>query len=230
MMEHPQGKEVYHALGRKPRLLDLYCAAGGTGYGYYQAGWDVTGVDIADMPDYPFAFHKADALTFPLDGFDAIHASPPCIAHTRLNHAKKAETVSLVEPTRERLRASGVPYIIENVVGAPLINPIMLCGTMFDGLRVIRHRLFESNVLLFAPGPCQHKGSVADGTYVSPHGGGVRSTHTISYADQRAQWEDAMGVHWIRRRSDLCQVIPPAYTHWLGTQLRDAVLNGRVAA
>jgi len=233
MMEHPQGKEAYRALGRKPKLLDLYSGSGGGAVGYRHAGFEVVGIDIAPMPDYPFEFHQGDAIEY-LNAhwrdFAAVHASAPCQKYTRINHGAKDRLLDLVGPTREALKASGLPYIIENVVGAPLINPIMLCGTMFDGLRVIRHRLFESNVLLFAPGPCWHKGSVADGTYVSPHGGGVRSTHTISYADQRARWEDAMGVHWIRRRSDLCQIIPPAYTAYLGAQLLDAVLNGRVAA
>lgn len=114
------------------RLLDLFCGAGGAAMGYYRAGFEVVGVDIKPQPNFPFEFHQANALDFPVDGFDIIHASPPCQAHTCLNvmwNAKKH--ADFVEPTREKLKASGLPYIIENVPGAPLIDPIKLCGSMF---------------------------------------------------------------------------------------------------
>jgi DNA (cytosine-5)-methyltransferase 1 len=178
-------------------------------------------VDFRPQPRYPFEFHQGDALEFLAahgGEFDAIHASPPCQAHTAINHARKGRLESLVDPTRDALESTKKPWVIENVPGAPLRGPIKLCGTMF-GLAVIRHRLFESSALLLAPGRCRHAGSVADGTYVSVHGGGQRSTHTIPYAEQRPRWEQAMGIDWMGTRDELCQAIPPAYTEFIGLQL-----------
>ena len=189
--------------------------------GYHRAGLDVVGVDFRPQPRYPFAFHQADALEFLAahgDEFDAIHASPPCQAHTAINHAQKGRLESLVDRTREALEAAGKPWVIENVPGAPLRRPIKLCGTMF-GLEVIRHRMFESSAMLLSPGRCRHTGSVADGTYVSVHGGGQRATHTIPYSQQRPRWEAAMGIDWMGTRDELCQAIPPAYTEFIGRQL-----------
>jgi DNA (cytosine-5)-methyltransferase 1 len=202
----------------KQKALDLFCCAGGAGMGLHRAGFEVVGVDIEPQPNYPLRFIQGDALEADLSGFDFVWASPPCTAHTALNHAQKGKIVSLVERTREKLKAWGGVFIIENVPGAPLINPIMLCGTMF-GLEVIRHRIFESNVLLLAPGDCQHRGTVADGTYVSVHGGGQRSTHTIPYSEQRRRWEKAMGIEWTKTRKELCNAIPPAYSEYLGRQI-----------
>jgi SAM-dependent methyltransferase len=128
------------------RLLDLFCGAGGAAKGYADAGFEVVGVDIEPQPNYPFEFVRADALTFPLDGFDAVHASAPCQAFTvyRNNSAHvRQDHPNLIPQTRERLIASGLPYVIENVPGAPLIDPIQLCGTSFPPLEVRRHRIFE---------------------------------------------------------------------------------------
>jgi DNA (cytosine-5)-methyltransferase 1 len=195
--------------------------------GYYRAGFDVVGVDINPQPRYPFEFVQGDALEYCAahgTEFDVIHASPPCQAHTRINHARKAKTSSLVSLTRDEVVLSGKPYIIENVQGAPLCDAAMLCGTMF-GLNVIRHRLFECNWLLLAPGLCNHLGTVADGTYAGVHGGGPRTTHNIPYAVQRARWESAMGIDWMRSRYELSQAIPPAYTEYIGRQLMAALEN-----
>jgi DNA (cytosine-5)-methyltransferase 1 len=194
--------------------------------GYHRAGFDVVGVDLKPQPRYPFEFHRGDALEYVARHgleFDAIHASPPCQAHTALNHARKKQTVSLVQPTRAVLSLLGVPYVIENVPGAPLRNPVVLCGTMFD-LEVLRHRIFESSIPLSPPGPSDHRGTVADGTYVSVHGGGQRSTHTISYSAQRPRWERAMGIDWMRTRDELCQAIPPAYTQFIGERLIEVLV------
>ncbi|MDE3197585.1 MAG: DNA cytosine methyltransferase, partial [Acidobacteriota bacterium] len=147
---------VRRALGREPRLLDLFCCAGGAGAGYGRAGFEVVGVDLKPQPRYPFEFRQADALALDSDfiaSFDAIHASPPCQSYSDLakRNGNAHEWPRLVEPVRRMLQQSGLPYIIENVEGAPLLNPVVLCGTMFRGLRVLRHRLFESNFPIIAP-------------------------------------------------------------------------------
>lgn len=224
----------------KPRLLDLFCSAGGAGMGYAQAGFQVVGVDIKPQPRYPFEFHQADALSLSpafLDTFDAIHASPPCQAHTSMKtmHNAKAHP-DLVEPTRAMLKASGKYWVIENVVGAPLIAPIMLCGTMF-GLGVQdadlqRHRLFEmSDPPLFVP-QCQHGKRATVGVYgghvrdrrrtIGVYGEGARdSRRKLDKGVDEFTVEDAreaMGIDWMTL-AELCQAIPPAYTKWIGEQL-----------
>jgi DNA (cytosine-5)-methyltransferase 1 len=208
----------------KPRLLDLFCGAGGAGVGYHRAGFEVFGVDIDPQPNYPLPFLQADALAFPLIGFDVIHASPPCQAYSDLAKQNKREYPDLITPVRERLIASGLPYVIENVEGAPLINPITLCGTMFDGLRVIRHRLFESSEEIWPPQPCPakhplvfthdkrkaHYGQLDQNTaFVQVTGGG---NATI------ANKADAMGIDWMTGK-ELNEAIPPAYTRWIGALL-----------
>lgn len=213
----------------KPRLLDLYCGAGGAGYGYHLAGVDVVGVDIAPQPNYPFAFIRADALKVLEDreflaGFDAIHASPPCQAHSDLQKQSKRTYPDLVAPTRELLELSGLPYVIENVEGAPLRNPVMVCGAGIPGLRVvIRHRLFESNVpLVGVPCPPRHPlvftydkrkahyGRLdQDVSFVQVTGGG-----NCTVRNKRA----AMGIDWMTG-AEVNEAIPPAYTEFLGAQL-----------
>ncbi len=215
-------------MSRRPRLLDLFCGAGGAAMGYHQAGFEVVGVDIRPQPRYPFAFVQADALEYVAahgHEFDMIHASPPCQAYSRLRKLVEAKTgrkrayPDLVAPTREALRATGKIYVIENVQGAPLIEPIMLCGEMF-GLRVFRHRFFEVSVFLLAPPHPRHpqgsttnayrgRSSFADGaTHIGVHG------KSFCVADARA----AMGIDWMVQR-ELTQAIPPAYTRWIGEQL-----------
>lgn len=148
----------------RPRLLDLFCGAGGAAMGYYRAGFDVTGVDLVPQKRYPFAFIQAEALeylTIHGKAYAVIHASPPCQAYSALKHFAKKGHPELVDATRQWLKATGRPYVIENVVGAPLDTMLLLCGSMFDlktpcGAQLRRHRLFESNVLLMSPGACQH--------------------------------------------------------------------------
>jgi DNA (cytosine-5)-methyltransferase 1 len=123
---------------KKPRLLDLFCCAGGASVGYSMAGFSVVGVDIDFQPNYPFEFIQADALTLDpkfLASFDAIHASPPCQAYSDLakRNGNGHKWPRLIEPIRKMLIRSGLPYIIENVDGAPLLHPVVLCGTMFPG-------------------------------------------------------------------------------------------------
>jgi DNA (cytosine-5)-methyltransferase 1 len=191
----------------RPLLLDLFCGAGGAAMGYHRAGFDVVGVDIEPQPHYPFEFVQADALTFPLDGFDAIHASPPCQAYSWSARRWDIERADLVMPTRARLR--GVPYVIENVVGAPLLF----------GLEVIRHRLFESNVPMVEPFHPRHRGTVKDGTYVTVAGHGGDN---IKGRGGRAAKQTAMGIDWMDD-VELNQAIPPAYTEWIGRRLRELV-------
>ena len=206
----------------KPRLLDLFCGAGGAGMGYHRAGFEVVGVDINPQPRYPFEFHQADALEFPLDGFDVIHASPPCQAFTALsNRWRGAGGVAdahedLIAPTRDRLQ--GRRYVIENVHGAPLLCPIVLTGEMF-GLRVYRPRLFECVPFMLAPDkPPRQRDPVA--VYGKPDGRLLwrRKDGTEQHASDLETGSAAMGIDWMEW-DELKESIPPAYTEYIGRQL-----------
>lgn len=214
-------------LGR-PRLLDTFCCAGGAAMGYHRAGFEVVGVDIEPQPNYPFRFIQADALevlasTSMLARFDAIHASPPCQAYSPLNAINRREYPDLVAPVRELLDASGLPYVIENVVQAPLRDPVVLCGGMF-GLSLYRHRAFESNVPLAAPAHPRHEARCArngylptkEAPFMSIHGG----KHSRAWREKAA---DVMGVPWTRTIVEVCEAIPPAYTEYIGGYLMAAV-------
>jgi DNA (cytosine-5)-methyltransferase 1 len=207
----------------KPRLLDLFCGGGGAARGYQQAGFYVIGVDIAPQPRYAGdEFIQADALTFPLDGYDAIHASPPCQAFTMmLNHgiSSRDKHLNLIDITRKRLQATKKPYIIENVVGAPLEKAIILCGAMF-GLRVYRHRWFESNILLFQPHHPKHTSKIA-------HAGNIPTPEQfycpVGHLGDKSGSQRAMGIDWMHTQKEIANAIPPAYTHWIAQFLLDAV-------
>ena len=217
------------------RLLDLFCGAGGAAMGYYRAGFDeIIGVDMALQPNYPFEFYCADALRFPLNGFnrlfsrfqpDVIHASPPCQAYCALRHLVKKEYPDLIGVTREALLKWGGIYVIENVPGSPLNSPIQLCGSSF-GLKVRRHRLFESNVPLNGL-PCQHKkqgrpidvsgtGGRRINRRADDHGGNTNKPRNIDEA------REAMGIDWMTRY-ELSQAIPPAYTEYIGRRLLEVL-------
>lgn len=225
----------------RPRLLDLFCGAGGAAVGYHRAGFDVVGVDLAPQPRYPFEFHQADALAFPLAGFDVVHASPPCQAYSpgrhmwkgRLPDDRHRQARDLLPAMRERLRDWGGVYVLENVPGAPLESPVVVCGRAL-GLGVKRHRLFESNALLLVP-PCPrgHPGhwvSVFGGSALDrtpPGGGAQRADGTWPVMQRRKhvphrEAAAAMGIDWMSRR-ELAQAIPPAYTLLVGAQLHAAV-------
>jgi DNA (cytosine-5)-methyltransferase 1 len=204
----------------RPRLLDLFCGAGGAAVGYHRAGFEVVGVDINPQPHYPFEFHQADAMTYPLDGFDAIHASPPCQAYIRSGTvAKDGRHPRLLPPTRERLIEAGIPWVIENVPGAPMRADVQLCGSIF-GLAVRRHRWFESSESL-SPWvlACNHSEPVA-GVYGHPHGASGANAGMLP--GDLATWSRAMGIDWMTT-AELADAIPPAYTEWIGTQLLRAV-------
>lgn len=197
-----------------PRLLDLFCGAGGAAMGYHQAGFEVVGVDIKPQPRYPFEFHQADALTFPLEGFDVIHASPPCQAFTKAQIIRSKQHPELIEPIRQRLIANGKPYVIENVVGAPLVKPITLCGAMF-GLRTYRHRLFESSAPISEPyHPLHYHKTAKMGRPVQSH----EFIHVVGNFSNVALARQAMGIDWMTR-DELREAIPPFYTKWIGEQL-----------
>lgn len=210
----------------KPRLLDLFCGAGGAAKGYQRAGFYVVGVDIKPQPRYcGDEFYQADAMTFPLEGFDAIHASPPCQAFsvaTLFNRGRRDQHLNLIPETRERLQDAEIPYAIENVMGAPLINALMLCGTMFPGqLKVYRHRLFETNPPIYFP-PTSHNTHrhrpTEVGRRMADHGWMTVAGHFSSVDGARA----AMGIDWMTRE-ELAQAIPPAYTEYIGKQLLAAL-------
>ena len=208
----------------KLRLLDLFCGAGGAAMGYHRAGFDVVGIDINPQPHFPFEFHQADALTFPLDGFDVIHASPPCQAYSVASNIHNGKWYQKDHPdfiglVRKRLLENDKPFIIENVPGAPLKDPLMLCGTMFLGLKVYRHRHFECYPFTIEPpGKCNHSHRMGKsrGEYhtldKSPF------ITCVGHNFQAKSGRIAMQIDWMTR-DELSQAIPPAYTEFIGKQL-----------
>jgi DNA (cytosine-5)-methyltransferase 1 len=199
--------------------------------GYYLAGFDVVGVDIKPQPRYPFEFHQADALEFCAahgTEFDVIHASPPCQAYSITRNLKtaRANHPDLIAVTREHLRATCLPFIIENVPGAPLINPLMLCGSMF-GLGVIRHRLFETTqVLWFPPMACRH-GAVLPMWWKSrckalAQGKSFEYITVAGKSFLMHEAKTAMDIDWMTREG-IAQAVPPAYTEYIGRLLLTAL-------
>ena len=202
----------------KPKLLDLFCKAGGASVGYSRAGFDVEGVDIEPQPHYPFRLHLANALTYALDGFDAYHASPPCQAYTRLTPPEyKDKHPDMIVQVRELLRKTGKPFVIENVPDALFLmqSPLMLCGTMF-GLHTHRHRYFEIEPPYYPllP-PCQR---IKEPIVVS--GTTRRKTGRLEY--RVAECRKAMGIDWMVRK-EIDEAIPPAYTEYIGKYLLEII-------
>lgn len=216
---------------RTPILLDAFCGAGGCAKGYQRAGFYVVGVDIGPQPNYcGDEFVQADALEVlrlllageewngrVLADFSAIHASPPCQASSSLCHLWKDRAhPELIPPTRELLVRTALPYVIENVVGAKLIEPFTLCGSQFglgaNGRQLRRHRLFETNFAVMVQ-PCQHRGQPV-GVY--GHGGGADTTR--GYKGTKAEYEEAMGIDWATK-AEIAQAIPPAFTTYIGSYL-----------
>ena len=208
------------------KLLDLFCGAGGASKGYAMAGFEVHGVDLKHGKRYPYTYLRADALDVLRDDefiqqFDVIHASPPCQTFSITQHLRNAQgnttsRLDLLEPVRNLLLASGKPYVIENVKGAPLIHPAQVCGSSFN-LKVRRHRLFESNMAVKGT-VCKHKeqgkpvgiyGSMRDEI---PQGG-----HTAKTMEQA---NESMGIDWMIWK-ELVEAIPPLYTEYIGKQLME---------
>lgn len=203
------------------RLLDLYSCAGGAARGYQQAGFHVTGVDINPQPRYAGDdFHQGDALEYLAEHvheFDAVHGSPPCQDHSRLKSAtgRTHGTGWLLSATREAFKATNLPWVIENVPGAPMRADYRLCGCMFDlpGLR--RERWFETSWQGFdLRPPCSHYGQT-----VTVAGHGMQGwEYAAGKRHDQADREAAMGIDWMSR-DELAQAIPPAFTAYIGAAL-----------
>lgn len=226
----------------KPRLLDLYCCEGGAAAGYSRSGFEVEGVDLAAKyaKRYPFKMHVADAIEFVKNHgheYDAIHASPPCQRYSITNASRKADYPDLIGPTREALVASGKPYVIENVVGAPLEGATPLCWTMFrepgsvlddDGepLQMFRHRLFETSFTVEAP-ECAHD---ADIQVAGSYGGARRDKWEAKhirhggYVPSKPAQQRLLGIDWMTQYG-MYQSIPPIYAEFIGKWLLAAVSN-----
>lgn len=226
----------------QPLLLDLFAGAGGAGEGYARAGFRVVGVDLNPKPlrHNPHEHYVGDALAvldtlldggvwqgYHLSDIAAIHASPPCQGYSVVKGMASKTHPMLIDPVRHRLMGTGLPYVIENVAGAShaLPSSIVLCGTHF-GLKVYRHRLFESNVMLFAPSPCNHPPYLLDG-YFAVYGSVVRGRQTGNRDNHYTRYgvavgREAMGIDWMTQ-AELSQAIPPAYTCWLGLQLMTVI-------
>ena len=210
----------------RPRLLDLFCGAGGAGMGYHRAGFDVVGVDLEPQPRYPFEFHRADALDFPLDGFAAMHASPPCQKHVKglaavnASLGRESGHRDLIGATRAQLERTNRPYVIENVVGAPLREPVKLCGSSFR-LPIRRHRLFECNFSTLVP-PCNHSWQTEGKYWTGWMPNGERRLATVvqvyGNAGDKHEWPAALGIDWMTY-DELAEAIPPAYTEHIGHYL-----------
>ena len=203
------------------RLLDLFCCQGGAARGYADAGFEVVGVDIAPQPLYPYEFHLADALTFDLDGFDVVHASPMCQSYSNMSNRYGSDVPELIDVVRERLVAAGVPYVIENVCGARphMVDPILLHGGMF-GLPLWRPRLFESSLPLVAPpkAPRPTNALAVYGRREDRRRLWNRKDGTILYAASLAEARVGMEMPWADWQG-VREAIPPAYTEFIGRQL-----------
>lgn len=208
----------------KPKLLDLFAGAQGAAVGYARAGFEVHAVDIEPHDRHPeiASFTTADAFEVLADvgycrGFDVITASPICRRHTKAQRLRANNHPDQITPTREALHAIGRPYVIENVPGAPLHNPIELCGCMFPGLRTYRERWFESPLLTLAPPHGPHRAPLAKMGRRPRPGEYMHVVGNFSGADEGRR---AMGIDWMTR-DDLREAIPPAYTQWVGEQLME---------
>lgn len=224
----------------KPILLDLFCCEGGAARGYQQAGFHVVGVDMEPRFAKRYAgdeFICANVIDFMEQGMpgvspDAIHASPPCQRYSITNAARKKEYPDLVGSTRDLLQRSGLPYVIENVVGAPLVDPVTLCWSMFreagsvlddDGtpLRMERHRLFEASWDLEAPGECCHDRSVqVAGSYGGARRDKWEAKHVRKggYVPSAEVQSRLLEIDWMTQHG-MHQSIPPMYSEWVGRSM-----------
>ncbi len=215
------------ALQSKPLLIDLFCCAGGAGMGYKRAGFEVIGFDNTHQPRYPFPFVLDDALLFLAEWIGGhrdygnvvgFHASPPCqlfTAYRRKGNGVGDDYENLIPETRELLERTGLPYVIENVEGAPLRDPVTFCGSSF-GLDIRRHRLFESNFPLVAP-PCNHRWQTPRFPQATNRANLRRTVEVGAYRTAKIA-PAAMGIDWMEL-GELSQAVPPAYTEFIGRQM-----------
>jgi DNA (cytosine-5)-methyltransferase 1 len=207
----------------KPRLLDLFACQGGASAGYAAAGFLPHGVDIDPQPRYPYDFTQADALQFIAErhswirhNFEAVHASPPCQLYSNAQRIQGREHPDLVGPIRDALNSLGLPWVIENVEGAPLRDPVTLCGSMF-GLRTYRHRLFETGggFALAQPDHPEHTAPLRKMGRRPQPGDMIHAVGNFSGVETvRADW----GVGWMNR-DGIREAIPPAYSLAVGREL-----------
>jgi DNA (cytosine-5)-methyltransferase 1 len=214
------------------KLLDSCCCQGGASRGYADAGWEVEGSDIVPQPRYPYPFHLTDAITFLRqrgEEYDAHGASFPCQWYTNAWKIQQNEHPDLIAEGREALNATGRPWVMENVPGAPLINPVELCMCMFDDdPGTYRPRWFETGNGFVIPQP-KHRPHTKRHTKMGrpPRPGEVM--HVVGNFSGVAQARKAMGIDWMAR-DGLREAIPPAYTRWIGLQLMEYVMaSGRLA-
>jgi DNA (cytosine-5)-methyltransferase 1 len=218
----------------RPRLLDLFCGAGGAAMGYFRAGFDVVGVDNRPMKRYPFEFHQADALEYCAEHwreFDFIHASPPCQAYTGMRNITIARFGSapvhpdLIAVTRNALIQSGKIYVVENVQNSPLHTQVILCGASLGLPHLARHRHFESNVMLFGAPKCSHRQSDYTIGVYGERPDGRRVSHPqwrlARVANSLEEARALMQIDWMTW-DEIRQAIPPAYTEWIGRRLLEA--------
>ena len=231
------GNDYY---SKRPKLLDLFCGGGGSALGYYLAGFHVTGVDIAPQPRFPFAFLRGDALEYLAEHgheYDAIHASPPCQAYSRLRHLpwlKHRQYPMLLDATRHALEALSLPWwVVENVEDAPMPYSIVLCGQEF-GLPLYRHRRFGLSWLVMQPVHPPHNHTLCARRSAMAHR--YRQSSGVTGIIVKVISRDSLaghvagakaigrliGIDWMRR-DELTQAIPPAYTEWIGRQLLAAM-------
>ena len=224
------------------RVLDLYCGAGGASTGLQRAGFDVTGIDMDEQPEYPYEFIRGDALKADVSEFNLVWASPPCQNYSIgtkgfRNNGKKYP--DLIEPTRKMLLKSGKPFVIENVPGAPIRHDLMLCGCMFN-LRVFKRRYFElQGCEVWQPIHKKHIGGVCTGEYVctstacvNPGCFGKRTEFKKKYGlvwknnNLIKSWQNALGIDWITDRKMLAEAIPPKYSEYIGKIVKNHLLEG----
>ncbi|MEU2470968.1 DNA cytosine methyltransferase [Streptomyces sp. NPDC012842] len=203
------------------RVLDLFCCQGGAAMGYHRAGFDVTGIDLAPQPRYPFRFIQADALDYVREHgteFDFIHASPPCQRYSRAQKIQHRDHPDLIAPTRTALEATGRPWVIENVEEAhrELRNPVTLCAAAF-GMRTYRHRLFETGGN-FTFTPPRHPAHWAPLTKMGRPRAAGHFAHYVGNFSGVQEARTDMGVPWMNR-DGIRECIPPAYTHHIATAL-----------
>lgn len=202
------------------KILDLYCCCGGASMGLSDNGRNkITGIDIKGNHNYPFEFVKTDVFTLEpsfFEEFDFIWASPPCqqfsIGSQRWINCGHRTYCNLIQPTRDLLNKTGKPYVMENVPNAPLRKDLLLCGEMFEGLRIVRHRIFESNKPLIQPKHPKHKPRLdKKHSYycqLAGHGGN-------SYSYCITDWQKAIGIDWVRNKEHIVEMIPPKYSEYI---------------